>query len=256
MVLVTLTAIALCNMIFFYSSVQKELFLEKYTAHIPSYSSQDIVILSKESSDILNLRAFSFPHSEKIKNHKDVLAVSSFATEGGSFLATESDPEMFVISLRKDASVKKWLDTFKGRTEFAALNSSSYKRMYNKAIISKNDALKAHFSLLSLISLFSFIGIIFSTAMLPLMFKKEMWVFILEKLSLSSSILTWGSAFSLVSLGVPFIVFCGSMLLFNQLEILGMVCLHAMIIQVLTTIVISTAILVVGKGEYGTSRVF
>ncbi|MCH9621959.1 MAG: hypothetical protein S4CHLAM20_13900 [Chlamydiia bacterium] len=249
-------AIGLCNVVFFYSCIQKRLFLEKYIGHLPQYSNQDIVVLAKDNSDILNLKSFEFPYGEKIKGHKDVLAISSLVNSGDAFEVTDADPEMFVISLRKSASVKQWLDTFKFRDELYALTPMQYKHMYKKAILSKNEALKEHYSLLDLISLFSYVGIILASAILPLFLKKEMWIFLAERLSFISSITSFTTVMVLISATIPLLCFLGATFIWGPIESLGMIAFQTLTLQVITILTISLAILIAGKGEYGKSRVF
>ena len=127
-----------CNMIFFQTSVKKEEFLKKYTSHIPSYSNQDIFVMAKNCDDILHPKSFAFPYIDKIQSHDDVLGITALASEGEKFYKTFQDPQVLVVSLKKGASVKKWMDTFETNPDFTAMNPAYYKHLYNKALVCRN----------------------------------------------------------------------------------------------------------------------
>jgi len=249
-------AMALCNAIFFYSSVQKSSFLNKYTTHLPTYQENDIVVLSKSNTDIMDLKSFDFPFGEKVSSHNDVLKTQKLVSGNDGFEVTENNPEMFVISLKEKASKQKWLDTFKEKDEFAAITPFQYKHLYRKELMARDSALKEHYSLLSGISLFAFIGIIFTSALLPLLVRKEMWIFLAEKVSFASALFSYGGGLALLSLVVPVLCFVSGLIFTMELRSLTMIMFHSMALQVLSIFLVSLALMIVGKGEYGKSRVF
>lgn len=251
-----LAAITFCNAVFLYSSMQKKLCFEKFASHLPVSSNKDVIVISKETSDISELKSFDFPHLERVKAHKDVSQIEALTFDGEYFSCAEGDPEVCLIKLNKSASQEKWVNTLKNRPNLIAMTPVQYKHLYNKAMIAKNEALKAHFSLLSLISLISFFGIIFSTAILPFMFKKEMWILSLEKVSFSSMLGAIGISLSLLTLAIPMMLSAFGLLVSSHSQMILKISLHSVVLQVLTVFVMSAAITVAGKGEYGKSRVF
>ncbi len=252
----SLLAIGACNACFFAAAAQKQFMIEKYTAAIPKFSNQDIYVVSSDTNDILNLKPFSFPHSEKIKGHDDVLGMKSLQADGDNFIAAIDDPNLVVISLKKDASVKKWLDTFEKKSDLLAIHSSVFKQRCNKAIIARNEALCAYSKLLDLIYKVAFVGIVISATALCVMFRKEIWTFLLEGVWSVSAICGFAGTIGAIALTPTFITLFVGVCLTDMTELLCRLFIYSVAAELITSFVITSLIVTLGRSYYGQSRVF
>ena len=244
-----------CNMIFFQSSVKKEAFLKKYTAHIPSYSNQDIFVVSKNNEDILHPQAFAFPYMDKIQGHDDVLGITALASEGEEFYKTFQDPQVLIVSLKKGASVQKWIDTFESNPDFTAMNPAYYKQMYNRALICRNDALYSYNSLLSMISLISFIGIIATAGVLPFALRKEIKIFLLEGITAFKAFIIFSGAFILILSVVPSISLLVTLLKSEGVNFVSKLFIHALTVEVLAVMTMCAVIVIIARSRFGENRI-
>ncbi|MCH9617102.1 MAG: hypothetical protein SP4CHLAM5_04520 [Chlamydiia bacterium] len=205
---------------YFTSSIEKHNLLKRYTANIGTFSKQDVFVLSSDSSDVLHPKAFDFPHMENLISHNDVLHVASLLMEEDHFCKAEGDAEVLVISLKDGVSSKKWVDTFDRQAAYTAVHSSQYRKLYNKAILIRNEALYSHYTLLSYIALFSFLGIIALASNVAFKMRTEMSALLLE--GVNTFMLTLGFGFCLSKLAgfVCFSVCLLSLLLTPNLQVL------------------------------------
>ncbi len=244
-----------CNGIFFAVSMQKHIFLQKYTSHIPKFSKNDIFVISKATDDLLNPKSFSFPYKENINNHRDVLMVSSLAVSDDGFTKAKENPEILVISLKEGVSEKKWIDTFQAKDEYVAVHSSRYKYLYNKAIIARNEALYSYFSLLSYISMISYLGIIFCAGIFPVRLYKELTILLLEGIDLLKSIFTFSLFSAALSIIVPFAVLFGAILAKGQVEMLLNLFVQSVTAGLLTAVIATSVTLLVGRKNFVKNRI-
>ncbi len=248
-------ALFACNIIFFQSTWKKDEFLSKYTSHIPSYSNQDIYVISKDSDDILHPKSFLFPYVEKIQSHDDVLGVTALSSEGEKFYKTSQNPQVLVVSLKKGASVKKWMDTFQANADFTAMNPGYYKHLYNKALISRNEALYSYSALLSLISTISFIGMIVFAGMFPFAIRNEIKVFLLEGVTVSKAIGFFTGVFSVIVSTISCIVASFNLILTISRECMLNLLVHAIVVEILAVLLISTTIIAIARSRFGKNRI-
>lgn len=251
----SLVAILGCNIIYFSASIQKHHFLQKYTKSIPQFSDNDIFIVSNDTSDILHPKSFTFPYLENINNHNDVLAVAELSTMENEFFKANENPQLLVISLKKDSNSKKWIDTFAKKGEFIAIHSSQYRHMYNKAVIARNEALRTHFSLLSLISLTAFIGIIVFTAILPIKLYKEMMIVFLEGINFIKSIGCFGLCFAGVSFIGSFFTLSFSVFFTNSTDLVLRLFIQSLSAANLTAFFITAVTLFIGRRNYVKNKI-
>jgi len=243
------------NFFLFQSEIKKELFLKKYTSLLPSYSNQDIFVLSKENSDILHPKPFSFPYVSNIQSHEDVLGVTALASEGEEFYKTYQDPQLLVVSLKKGASTKKWMDTFDANPDYVALSPGQYKMLYKRALLSTNESLYLYSSLLSTLSLFSFIALVFSTSLFPIILQKEVKTLLLEGAGALNLLFSTTAAFSvivsMISIGVAFCNWTQG----YPFEIIGPLLLHILTAEMLTVFLISAGIVLIARSCFGKYRI-
>lgn len=212
--------LGLCNAVYFSSSIAKQNLLKQYTANLGTFSKQDVLVLSSETSDLLHPKAFDFPHMENLLSHSDVLHVESLSLEDDHFYKAEGDAEVLVISLKDGVSSKKWIDTFDKQPAYTAVHSSQYKRLYNKAILIRNEALYSHYSLLSYISLCSFIGIILLSSNIALKMRGDFNALLLEGINIGKLVFGFGFCLSKLAGMVCFLVCCLSLLLTSDISLL------------------------------------
>lgn len=200
--------LALCNAAFFAANVQKEKLVREYTAKGEVLTEGDVILFSSDSVDMLQPKAFEFPHMGNILSHGDVQQVSSLAIEGENFIHGGECPELILISLKKGANIKKWVDTLQTKNEYVAIHSSQYRQLYNKAIMVRNKALYGHYSLLSSIAFFSLLGIILSAANLAIKVRHEISSLLSEGVSLFLLLFWFGFCLSKIAGIITFII-CG-----------------------------------------------
>lgn len=244
-----------CNGVFFSVSMQKHIFLEKYTSHIPKFSGKDIFVISKESNDLLNPKSFDFPYKENIDKHKDVLMVCQLCMSLEGFYKVEERPEILVISLKEGVSEKKWVDTFEATGEYIAVHSSKYKYLYNKSIIARNEALRSYFSLLSLISMISYLGIILSAALFPASLYKELIILFLEGINIIKGIFSFGLYGVVLSSLAPLVLLIGSVFTKLPFEILFNLFIQSISAALLTALIATSVTVFIGRRNYVKNRI-
>jgi hypothetical protein len=216
----TLFILGLCNAVYFTSSIEKHNLLKRYTANIGTYSKQDVFVLSSESSDVLHPKAFDFPHMENLLSHNDVLHVASLSVEDDHFCKAEGSADVLVISLKNGVSSKKWVDTFDRQSAYTAIHSSQYRRLYNKAILIRNEALYSHYTLLSYIALFAFLAIIALASNMAFKMHNEISALLLEGINTFMLMLGFGFCLSKLAGLICFSVCLLSLLMTPNLQLL------------------------------------
>ena len=240
-------SLGLCNAVFFTSTIQKQSLLSYTASKIPKFSDQDIFVVSGESRDVLNPVSFAFPHLEKIVSHGDVLNVASLALEEDQFSSTSIDPDLLVISLRKDASTKKWIDTFDAKSEYVAMHSGQYRKLYNKAILVRNKTLYDHYSLLSNLSFFSFLGLVIFSISLVFKVKNEIEALLLEGISIPKLTLGFGFCLSKLAGLATFCVFCGCLFISRDLHLLLKLLIQSSMMQAITIFSVLSLLLLIKR---------
>ena len=247
-------SILLLNIIFFSSNIKKIEFIKKYTIEIPKYSDNDIFITSKKNTNILNPVVFNFPYKEKIATHNDVLEVSNLIANQQSFIKTERNPEILVISLKKDVSSQKWLNTFETNPEYSAVHSSHYRYLFNKAIIARNDALYSFFYLLNLISIGSFMGIIIISSILPIKLRKYIYLLVLDNNKPSTIVLYFSLCISLIACAASLV----SLFFFSlktAIALAFMLFIKSLFTEISVILTTSILLIFIGRNNYAKNRI-
>ncbi|MCH9812286.1 hypothetical protein K0U07_05975 [bacterium] len=239
-------SLAMCNAVFFTASVQKEKLLRLYTARGEVLSDGDVILLSSESKDVLHPKAFEFPHMENVMSHKEVTGIASLVLEGEEFVPGGECPELIMISLRKGASINKWVDTLQSRPDYVAVHSSQYRRLYNKAILLRNKALNGHYSLLSSIAFFSFFATILFAANLVCKVRNEMGALLQEGIKVTPLILWFGFCLSKIAGITTFLVCLLQLFMAPFLELLVKLYIQVCFVE-LTTIFITVSLILMVK---------